>query len=57
MTRFFLDLNGLLFDPARGTDRVVAGLLLVAALAAPTGGGAGFACLVAAVLLLSRRIA
>jgi hypothetical protein len=58
MTRLVLDLNGLLFDQNRGTDRVVAGLLVAAALAGLSRSAEGFAsCLATAILLRSRRVA
>jgi hypothetical protein len=56
MTRFVLDLNSLLFDQSRGTDRIVAGLLVAAALAGLSRSAEGFfTCLATAVLVRSRR--
>jgi hypothetical protein len=56
MTRLVLDLNSLLFDQSRGTDRIVVGLLVAALLAGISRSSEGFfTCLATAVLLRARR--
>jgi hypothetical protein len=56
MTRLVLDLNSLLFDQRRGTDRIVVGLLVAAVLACVSRSAEGFfTCLATAVLLRARR--
>jgi hypothetical protein len=56
MTRLFLDLNSLLFDQNRGTDRIVAAFLAVAVLAGLSRNTEGFFTgLTTALLLRSRR--
>jgi hypothetical protein len=58
MNRLVLDLNSLMFDPARGTDRVAAALLVVAGVAGLSRSAEGFfTCVASALLLLSRRAA
>ncbi|HEV8448200.1 MAG TPA: hypothetical protein VGQ44_15325 [Gemmatimonadaceae bacterium] len=56
MMRLVLSLNSLLFDHDRGTDRVAAALLVVAALAGISRSGEGFVtCLGMAILMLTAR--
>lgn len=56
MTRLVLAFNSLLFDQNRGTDRIVAALLLVAVLAGLSRDTeAFFTSVTTAVLLRSRR--
>ena len=56
MMRLVLSLNSLLFDDDRGTDRVAAALLVVAALAGISRSGEGFVtCLGMAILMLTAR--
>jgi len=56
MNRLVFDLNSLIFDPNRGTDRLAATLLVVAVVAGLSHSADGFfTCLAAALLLRSRR--
>jgi len=56
MTRFVLDLNSLLLDRRRGTDRLAVALFVLAVLAGlARSWDASATCLATALLLRSRR--